>query len=93
MAWRQLMRAGKWFYFKGYNDALIEEITAAEHDDKNPEDIKGRGNDPDVSDHALDENRYGIMSLFKGIVVKEKEKVSRPFVEQIYEQIRGEAAL
>ena len=64
MAWRQLMRQMKWMYFKDYNNPLTEEISAAEHDEKNVEDIKGKGNDPKVSDHALDECRYGIMALY-----------------------------
>ena len=75
---KQIMRQGKWKYFKGYNDSLVEEIIAAQGDEKNPEDIKGRGNDPEVSDHALDETRYGIMAAFKGYVPKKPEPVRVP---------------
>lgn len=63
-AWKTIMRQDKWKIFEGYNDHLINEVTSAEPDDREPEDIKGRGNDPDVFDHALDENRYLIMALY-----------------------------
>jgi len=64
-AWKNVMRTGHWHYFKGYNDALVEEITAAQHDEDDPEDLLGRGNDPSVFDHALDENRYLVMTAHK----------------------------
>jgi len=64
-AWKQLMRQRKWKYFDGFNDPLIEEIVAAQHDEKVPEDIEGRGNDPNVYDHALDETRYSVLALFE----------------------------
>lgn len=47
------------------NKPLIEEMQTVISDDRHVEDIKGRGNDPNVSDHALDEQRYGIMGLHK----------------------------
>jgi len=64
-AWKQLMRSKMWLYFEGFNDPLIEEVVAAQHDEKNPEDIAGRGNDRNVFDHALDETRYSILALFE----------------------------
>lgn len=60
-----LMMEGKWFYFDGLNEPLIEEMQGAEHDDKDPNDIKGGGNDASVPDHALDDERYNVMSTFK----------------------------
>jgi hypothetical protein len=78
MVTKQLMRSEKFFYFNGFNDDWKEEVIAAEHDEKNPEDIKGKGNDPNVSDHALDEDRYGNMSLFQPVKREEDEPVARP---------------
>lgn len=75
-AWKQLMRNEKWKYFKGFNEQMVQEIIAAEADDKNVEDLKGRGNDNEVSDHALDETRYGIMAAFKGLML-EPQKAER----------------
>jgi hypothetical protein len=54
---------GRFFVFEEFNKPFIDETIGVESDPKRPEDIKGRGNDPEVADHALDENRYGIMYL------------------------------
>lgn len=59
------MRNLKLHFFKGYNAPLFDEITSAQHDEKDSEDIMGRGNDQSVPDHALDEMRYGVMSAYK----------------------------
>jgi len=64
-AWKDAMRRKLWHYFDGYNGPLVEEIVAAQHDEMDPEDIMGRGNDPTVFDHALDENRYGVMAAYR----------------------------
>ena len=79
---KQLMRDKKWFYFQGMNDALVEEIVSAEGDERDPEDIKGRGNDPTVVDHALDDERYGVMSIYtpRVYVEDEQKKIDREFV-------------
>lgn len=88
MAWKQLMRLNKWFYFDFYNDHLINELSSVESDERQPEDIKGRGNDPNVPDHALDQVRYGLMSLFKAPEApKEEIPLARPFVNQINNKI------
>jgi Terminase large subunit, T4likevirus-type, N-terminal len=63
-AWKEAIRGFLWYYFQGYNGPLIDEMVAAEHDERNPEDLKGGGNDPDVSDHALDDCRYGTKSIY-----------------------------
>lgn len=62
-AMKQYMHNKKYYVFSRLNEPLIDEIIAAEHDDKNVEDLSGGGNDPQVVDHALDCNRYGIMAL------------------------------
>jgi hypothetical protein len=64
--WKDMMRRKMWFYFDvDSNDAIVDEVLASEHDELNPNDIKGRGNDPEVSDHALDEQRYECMAVYK----------------------------
>jgi hypothetical protein len=72
-AWKSLM-PNRYFIFDIFNIPLIEEITAAEQDERDPEDLDGKGNDPNVSDHALDMTRYGIMSLFKPFKAKEEKE-------------------
>jgi hypothetical protein len=72
-AWDNLMVEGKWFVFAGLNDPLIDEMLAAEHDENNVNDIKGRGNDPEVSDHALDDERYNVMAGYKASDYRPKE--------------------
>jgi len=62
-AMKQYMHNKKYYLFARLNEPLIDELIAAQHDDKNIEDILGQGNDPQVYDHALDCNRYGIMAL------------------------------
>ena len=61
-ALKMFLRHKRWHYFHGFNEPLIQEITSAEHDEKDPEDISGKGNDPAVPDHAIDELRYLILS-------------------------------
>ncbi len=72
-ALKNLMSTNRWFYFDGQNDDLIDEMQAAEHDDKVPEDILGRGTDPNVPDHAIDEERYDVMATFKAVDMKAKK--------------------
>ncbi len=67
--WKSLFPAEgkppKYFIFEGLNEPLLAEMMSVTYDAKDPEDIKGKGNDPSISDHALDEQRYGIMAMFK----------------------------
>jgi hypothetical protein len=62
-AMKQYMHNMKYYVFERLNEPLIDEIIAAQHDEKNVEDIQGCGNDPQIPDHAMDCNRYGIMAL------------------------------
>lgn len=81
-AWKSLMPA-KWFVFEGMNVPLVEEITAAVKDERDVEDIKGKGNDANVIDHALDECRYAVMAMYKTAAPpKAKDWASRLF-EQV----------
>jgi len=64
-AWKDCMRRKQWHYFDGYNGPMVEEIVAAQHDSDDPEDIIGRGNKQEISDHALDENRYGVLATYR----------------------------
>ena len=60
-AMKQMMRnnldvdlnENRYYLFEGTNQPLIDEMIAVEGDDKNPDDIQGRGNDPGVNDHCL----------------------------------------
>jgi len=64
-AWKDLIENDAYHIFDGYNGALYEEMVSAQHDEDDPEDLLGRGNDASVPDHALDEQRYGIMAYYK----------------------------
>jgi phage terminase large subunit len=63
-AWKSYI-PDRFLIFNNFNKPLIEQMTAVVTDKRNVEDIEGRGNDPNVEDHSLDECRYGIMSLYK----------------------------
>lgn len=84
--WKEAIRSWLWYYFQGTNNDLIEEMTAAEHDERNPEDLKGGGNDPDVSDHALDECRYGVKSIYKPVKQVVEPEPQLPFGIKIEEE-------
>ena len=60
---KDLMNRGKFFVFKTYNQPFLDELVSAVADDKNPEDLMGKGNYPDVADHALDALRYNVMAV------------------------------
>lgn len=60
--------------FKFFNQPFIDQIVSAEHDERDVDDIKGRGNDPEVIDHSLDEHRYGTMSIYKPEKKKESDQ-------------------
>ena len=61
-AMKNLMEAGRYFYFDTFNEPFLDEIAASVADEKNPEDILGKGKNPDVVAHALDADRYSIMA-------------------------------
>lgn len=75
----KIISSPQYYVFDIYNKPFIEELIAAIGDEHNPEDIQGRGNDPNVSDHALDEERYKIMAIYKPIDKKaiEEEKLKQ----------------
>mgnify|MGYP005844264327 FL=1 len=60
---KQLLRQGRLKFFADYNTPLITELMEAVADENDPEDIKGRGNDASVIDHAIDSLRYLIYSI------------------------------
>lgn len=74
--WKGLFGSAKtpprWFVFKDSNEPLLDEMSAAVFDAKDLEDIKGKGNDPEIKDHALDECRYGLMAIAKSVDVSKK---------------------
>jgi hypothetical protein len=59
----QALMPNNFFVFKRENEPFLDEFVSAETDEKDVHDIKGKGNDPSVVDHALDACRYGIQSL------------------------------
>lgn len=61
-AWKSLI-PDKFFVFRGLNEPLVQQMTTVESDPKIVEDIKGRGNDPEIEDHALDDCKLGIFAL------------------------------
>lgn len=69
-AMKDLMKRGKYFVFKTTNVPFTKELSSATHDEHDPEDIAGRGNDPNILDHALDEDRYGVMAVYKPMQVR-----------------------
>jgi phage terminase large subunit len=84
-AWKSYL-PDNYFIFSGFNKPLIDEIMAAESDNKNPEDLAGRGNDPNVSDHALDEQRYAIMAIHKPAKAAKQKPPPRPGSEDLSPQ-------
>lgn len=60
---KQYMAKNYLHYMDGLNDDLIDEITVVQTDDNNVEDIAGCGNDPNVSDHAIDTLRYLLTAM------------------------------
>lgn len=80
-SWKSLFpteeKPASYFIFEGLNVPLLDEMMSATFDSKEPEDIAGKGNDPSVADHALDEQRYGIMALFKPEAAINNEIVAR----------------
>jgi len=64
-AMKDMMLSGRWMVFKQFNQPFLDELTSAPRDEKVPEDIKGRGNDPNVKDHTLDEERYICKAIWR----------------------------
>lgn len=56
---------GRFFVFRNFNNNFLEELLEVETDPDDIDDIKGKGNDPNISDHHLDSTRYGEMAIFK----------------------------
>jgi len=63
-SWRAMMPE-RYKIFKGTNGPLVNQLIQTLADENDPEDIEGRGHDPSVEDHALDDGRYGHMALYK----------------------------
>ncbi len=89
-AWKALM-PNKYFIFRGSNNELTEQLLQTMSDDKDKDDIKGKGNDPDVPDHALDDERYRIMSTFRPALRQETKRKSRrsQTVKQVHSNYSG----
>jgi hypothetical protein len=55
---------GRFFVFRDFNKPFLEELYSAPQEEGNPNEIKGKGKDPSIPDHALDECRYNVMAQF-----------------------------
>lgn len=84
---KQLMKHKQLEIWEPFNLPLLNEISAAEPDDKNPEDILGGGNDVSVPDHALDEFRYFCMTapFTKEIKLNQNQLYMEMLMDQIEE--------
>lgn len=71
--WRRLMPL-RFYVYEGLNDSLLDEMAAAVGDEKCPEDLKGKGNDPAVRDHAMDACRYVLMAIAPPPEMEKKEE-------------------
>ena len=78
--WKSLMPR-QYFVFDGLNNDLLDEMTAAAPDPKNPDDITGGGNDASVMDHALDEQRYGLMAMRPSVIVPTPDQVMKDYFD------------
>ena len=78
-------KSPKYYVFDRYNKPFIDQMIGTISDTKQPEDIQGKGRDPDVADHALDEERYKLMMILEAIpeLVKTEPK-------WFYEEIQKE---
>lgn len=70
----QLMIQSKWWCFKGYNEPFIDQVTVAQADENDPDDITGLGKDLANKLHCLDDERYGIMAIYTPRKRVEEEK-------------------
>ena len=77
--------------FDGLNEPLVEQLANVVADDKHVEDIKGKGNDPNVEDHALDEIRYNIMASFKPLEQRKEAppKTYDEYMDREFEKIKA----
>lgn len=53
----------KYFVFDNYNEPFVDQVIAAVGDEKVPGDLEGRGKDPKLPYHCLDEERYRLMAI------------------------------
>jgi len=80
--WKGLM-PDRYFVFDKLNEPLIMQLTSTMSDERIVEDIQGRGNDPNVEDHALDDQKLAIASLWTPVievVEKDSNAIARSFV-------------
>lgn len=88
-AWKALF-PNKYMVFDKLNEELLTEMREVSFDKKYSEDIQGRGNDNNVKDHALDEARYSIMSLFKPFKEPEPDpNITRPFMLEMQSELKS----
>lgn len=59
-----------YFIFDGFNQPLVDQLLTTLSDEREPEDIQGKGNDPKVEDHAIDDARYGHFALYQPALIE-----------------------
>jgi len=79
----------KYKIFKNFNAPLVEQLTQTLTDDDDKEDILGKGNDSAVEDHALDEARYGLMSIYTPSEPK-KETFTQKRMRELSEKVNNQ---
>jgi len=74
----------KYKVFKNYNEPFEEQLIAAISDEKVPGDLQGRGRDPKLHYHCLDEERYRLMAIsFPEALERPKTQLEREVEEEI----------
>lgn len=66
------------FFDNGTNEPVIQQLESILADEKDPEDIQGKGNDKQVEDHALDTLRYMLMTIYRPEEREERKEWQRP---------------
>lgn len=73
----------KYLIFDGYNKPFVDQLLGTMSDNKQSEDIEGRGNNPDVEDHAIDEERYKLMMVSESIPAKKVDPIEQMLEEEL----------
>lgn len=93
MTVKEYFRFNQVFIFRGHCESLIEEVVAAPTDEKDPDDIQGKGNDPTVSDHNLDMFRYFLNSREMNRMVRKTSKLPDFWQEKLAREERQKKKL
>jgi len=73
----------KFLIFDKMNKPFIDQLLGTMSDNKQPEDIEGKGNNPDVEDHAIDERRYKFMMIAEAVPEKKKDPIEQMLEDEM----------